>query len=57
MTDLLWLLWPFCGWLCFFGSTPKWMLDVDPFGYAIGIVCGAVVGPFGVFWFFDGSRK
>ena len=51
MTIALAWLWPISGWLCGYLSTPKWMFRDDPAGYVILFFCGAIVGPFGVFWF------
>jgi hypothetical protein len=51
------LLWPIIGIFCGFASTPKWMLDTDPFGYVLIFVCGAVAGPFGIIWFFTPDAK
>ena len=51
------ILWPIIGWLCVFLSTPRWMFLEEPLGILFAIICGAIVGPFGVVWFFmDGSR-
>lgn len=52
---LLWL-WPISGWFFAFASLPKWVWTdqrwgMDAFGFFVCIVCGAVVGPIGVFWF------
>jgi hypothetical protein len=49
---LLLILWPIIGWLCAFLSTPRWMFREDPAGILLAIVCGALVGPLGVGWFF-----
>lgn len=54
---LLWWLWPISGWLCAYHSTPKWMLEKDVFGWVLLIVCGAIVGPVGIFWFFTNDSK
>lgn len=56
MAWLIWL-WPISGWYCAYASTPKWMFERDPFGYAVLAFCGAVVGPFGILWLiFDNTR-
>lgn len=48
------VIWVLVGWFCASVSTPRWMLENDPVWYFfMGLFCGAVVGPFGVFWFFD----
>lgn len=51
------LLWPLCGWVCGYLSTPKWMFDEEPFDYVVVFICGAIVGPFGIFWFLDQTGK
>jgi hypothetical protein len=50
--EFLLILWPITGWLCAFLSTSGWMFREDPAGILLAIVCGALVGPFGVLWFF-----
>ena len=64
MLDLLWL-WPIIGWMCGFiyGSKPFWpggpnFFSQDLISSAfLLIVCGAVVGPFGIFWLDIGSNE
>lgn len=51
MMEILFLLWPITGWLCAYFSTPRWMLESNPFGWFLLFFFGAVAGPFGVFWF------
>jgi len=47
-------LWVASGEACLYFSTPKWMIKVDPIGYYLfGTICGAICGPFGVFWFVE----
>jgi hypothetical protein len=42
------ILWMICGWACAALCTPRW--SWSRFNVPLLLVCGAIVGPFGVFW-------
>ncbi len=50
-------LWPVCGWVCAFASTPRWMFRDDIMIWVALILAGAIVGPFGVVWFWMDGHK
>ena len=52
MMEIIATAWPISGWLCGYFAMPAWIRDGDPFSYVVIFVSGALVGPFGVFWFF-----
>lgn len=48
------LVWVLIGWACAFGFVTKGLLSRAPIsGTITAVLCGAIVGPFWLFWYFD----